>query len=132
MRLYRGMRANLDGLPATEGNPKSALSVRAGNGEYDDIPVRDGHVEPGTGGMSVTHDDPQKLPAHRVPPSHGGSAKGSFIFYIDAINLGLSLTSKPYPRKNDDSHYCIEPAARCLVEKYKDDLAETRTHWSKL
>lgn len=131
MRLYRGMKADADGLPTTQGNPKMALSVKIGDGEYDDIPEEEGFVKPGTGGLSVTHDDPHKLPAHRLPPSYGGSAKGNVVFFIEHAELGAELLAVYDPIEDDDSHYCVQPAQRCAVEVYLLNLANTRTNWNR-
>src|SRR5262245_14019923 len=55
-----------EGLLSEVGPAGNLLGVRAGGSPNDDIPVVDGWVEPGAGGMSVSP-SVESLPAHRIP-----------------------------------------------------------------
>jgi hypothetical protein len=125
MHFFRGMKADIDGSPLV-GNTAVTLGVRA-----EDIPVTNGFVSPQTGGMSVTHPDPELLPAHRRPPSLGGIAKHP-VFFIAEIDIKGNLVARCVPIGEDDSHYCIEPLSECAFEAYEEELHATKNSWIKL
>jgi hypothetical protein len=121
--LYRAMEENGEGRPRV-GPTARRLGVRPGW----DIPVDDyGEVEPYSGGMSVTPDSPDRLPAFRRPPNHGGTGLDP-VWEIDSDRLGDGLVYRPDPRR-PDFHGFIEPARRMRLDEYENLLALTRDDW---
>jgi hypothetical protein len=117
--------------PAGDGGPLVAPTARS-LGARSEIDVlvdeEDGHVEPGTGGMSVAQDSAEHLPVHRRPPSHGGTGPDP-IWVIDEDDLGEALMyrlEEPPP-----GHGLVEPAWRMPFEDYEIALAETRDSWTE-
>ncbi|MFH1865038.1 MAG: hypothetical protein ABIK85_04075 [Candidatus Eisenbacteria bacterium] len=86
-----------------------------------------GNVHPGTGGMSVSPDDPRNLPQHRRPPSLGGTGKDP-MFVIADVDLGASLVFRPDAR-NPGRHGFVEPASIVAVEAYQRALCDTAPNW---
>lgn len=118
------MRSDDDGLPVVERSAEG-LGVRL-EGPIVDIPVVDGHVEPGNG-MSV-YGDPKKMHANRRPAFLGGkSLLPLFILPETGVPEGLRLTP---PRA--DTHMLLEPARRMPIEEYEALLEGTRTEWRRI
>jgi 1-acyl-sn-glycerol-3-phosphate acyltransferase len=119
-RLNRGMKEGPDGKPEV-GPTARTLGARPGT----DIPVSDGKVYPGTGGMSVAP-SPSDLPAHRRPPEHGGTGKDP-VWSIDANDLGPDLQHRP----DAPGHGTVQPSRPMTNDKYQSALEQTRDKWKK-
>lgn len=102
--LFRAMWKDSHGR-ARCGTRASMLGVRP---DYDIRVDSTGHVQPETGGLSVTPDDPARLPPHVRPPHLGG--RGALpLFSIEVAQLDAELTYRPDP-KHPTRHGFIEPA----------------------
>lgn len=119
--VFRCMREASDGLPMI-GPTARTLGVRPD----DDISVREGKVQPGTGGMSVAPDDPFHLPRHRRPPEFGGTGKDP-VWCIDIRDSGTDLSF----RQDKPSHGLFEPAREMSIEDFQQALADLAPKWSK-
>ncbi|MGC1549090.1 MAG: hypothetical protein WA777_11230 [Rhodanobacter sp.] len=111
------------------GDEALQLGVRLQLVEDDgnDIPKDEsGNVHPDTGGMSVTADDPKKLPGHRRPLWLGGRSKRGQLFVIERRYVPNSLSL----RKDDEYHHLVEPMREMAFEEYVDELVSTRPHWN--
>jgi len=111
----------------TDGRPKvgptaRTLGVRPGH----DLPVVDGMVGPGTGGMSVAPDSPMNLPPHRRPPRFGGTGKDQ-VWGIDIESLDGDVQF----RQDKPAHGVIEPAKDMTIERFQDALAALAPRWFK-
>jgi hypothetical protein len=84
-------------------------------------------VDRGTGGMSVTPDDPGRLPPHVRPKRFGGLGKLP-IFGLETKRLGELLAYRADPRA-PDRHGFVEPASRMPFEAYQAALAGTQPDW---
>jgi len=82
--LYRSMKVDGE-FPLVESSAR-ALGVRVPEDVSTD---EDGDVQPGAG-MSVTPDDPFKLPHHRRPEAFGGSGPDP-VWRIDHEHLPQTL-----------------------------------------
>lgn len=121
--IFRCMRPEPDGYP-TLGASLSTLGVR----RVKDIPVLpDGTAAPGTGGMSVTPDDPDAMPFDLLPRSRGGDGRHP-IFSLAVGRLPGSLTV----RVDAPDHANVEPTYACQFDRYNDDVQATRLTWIKL
>jgi hypothetical protein len=122
------MRKNETGRPRV-GSKREELGVRPG---YD-IPVNgDGTVTPRTGGMSITPDDPARLPPFLRPPRFG---KGGFgilpVFVFDPIRLGSQLAYSADP-KQAQRHGFVEPSQSMTIDAYQLALAATQIDWMEV
>lgn len=125
--LYRSMKAAADGLPEV-GATARTLGVRRGT----DISVDGaGVVHSGTGGMSVTPDDPMGLPDHRRPPECGGGAGRDPVFRILRSALGRDPSYRPDPA-NPTGHGFVEPARTMSIDDFQGALAVTRGRWGRV
>jgi hypothetical protein len=114
--FYRAMRAGADGRPLC-GSSGTKLGAR----KDLDIPCRaDGAVAPHTGGMSVTPDDPAKLPEEFRPESLGGLGRLP-VFMIAAAQLGMDLRPRVDP-KRPQVHAFVEPERSMLFDAYQSAL----------
>lgn len=77
--------------------------------------------------MSVTPDDPARLPLHFRPISMGG-AGALPVFALNLEMLGNDLSYRADPKK-PSKHGFIEPAAPVHVEEYQRALARTAPAW---
>ena len=120
--IFRSMRMGEGGLPEL-GSSARTLGARAGT----DIPINDGLVSPGTGGMSVSPNDAMNLPVFRRPPSLGGIGKDP-VWCMDVCDLpsGLSYRADPL---NPAGHGFIEPSATMGYEPYEGLLEGTAGLW---
>lgn len=126
-RLYRAMRSARDGQPVV-GASASCLGVRLDRPVVNATPVNlDGTVYPETGGMSVTPDEPMRMPPFLRPPSLGGTGDDP-IWELDENALGPGLTYRPDPRRPLD-HGFIEPAHPLHRDQYEAELAATKPLW---
>lgn len=121
MRLFRGMRADANRRPQA-GSSANMLGVRPG---YD-VKVRDGLVQPLTGGMSTMHRDPRKLPACLRPPSLKGSADFP-LFSLVVSDLPDTLAA----RNDKGDHHLIEPSRACSLSLLQTELAGTGPAWTE-
>jgi hypothetical protein len=111
----------------------ASLWVRVNAGEFSDVTVdNEGMVHPVAWpvpeGMSVTPDDPRRLPLHRRPAEWGGIPKCPPVWCIAERDLGpvLEFREDPTNRKN---HGCIGPRERMSFERFKAALEATRQRW---
>lgn len=79
--------------------------------------------------MSVSPDDPLRLPAHRLPPSFGGTGKDP-VWGIGEFALGEDLAYRPDPA--DATHGFVEPARIMSFDEYQQALHATRESWRRL
>ena len=124
-RLFRCMRPAADGYPEV-GPSNRTLGVRPGI----DVPaVNAGDtVHPGTGGVSVSPDDPMNLPSFRRPPAYGGTAKDP-VWVIDEIDLGPDRVYRPDPARA--THGFLEPARPMSLTEYEQAVDRTRDRWQR-
>ncbi len=122
--LYRSMQQSRDGFPML-GSSARALGVRVAI----DIESKNGYVGPGIGGMSVTPDDPLRLPRFRRPPDLGGTGRDP-AFGIDTIDLPSDLVYRPDPL-DPNNHGFIEPAMPMSFEQFLEAIARTRESWKR-
>ena len=92
-----------------------------------DIPVRDGLVQPGTGGLSVAPDDPMNLPRMRRPREFGGTGKDP-VWGMNTNDLGSDLVYRPDPA-DPSRHWFVEPVREMSYDEYQQALEATRAHW---
>jgi hypothetical protein len=105
-------------------NPSArSLGVRPG----DDIPVINGRVSPGSGGMSVAPDGPMHLPDHRRPPNFGGTGKDP-VWEIAIDSLGNDLIF----RQDKPNHGLVEPAREMSIDEFQQALAGLAPKWVQL
>ena len=108
--FYRAMKSDPDLKPRT-GDTSRSLGVRA----EVDIPVDEDHrVQPGTGGMSATADDPRKLPPHRRPKWLDGTGVDP-VFELMPITLPVGLATR---QDGALHHYLLEPAQPCRLDVF--------------
>ncbi len=125
-RLFRAMRRGDGGAPQC-GSAGNHLGIRPGI----DIPKSpDELVHPGTGGMSVTPDDPARLPPHVRPPWLGGQGKLP-VFALDFAAIGALLGVRLDP-KHPERHAFVEPAMMMTVDEYQAALCSTRASWREV
>ncbi len=118
---YRSMKTDPDRLPQI-GESARALGVRP----HRDIPVNSrGVVAPMTGGMSITADDPMKLPPHRRPARYDGTGRDP-VFEIDGDYFGDSLSLR---QDGLPGHCLVEPLSFCRFEDYQAAIHTTRPFW---
>ena len=114
--LYRAMDDD-GGTPLVDPNH---LGVRSA-GEYRDIQVdAAGVVRPGTGGMSVTPDDPINLPRHVRPRSLGGRGRRP-VWLVSSAHITDPLAA----REDGPPHWLIEPSSTMAMATYESALAAT-------
>ncbi|HEX7477298.1 MAG TPA: hypothetical protein VF331_05790 [Polyangiales bacterium] len=100
------------------------LGVRPG---VDIRPDAGGKVTGGIGGLSVTPDDPARLPPHIRPARLGGRGKLP-VFEIQVATFGPALQ---YRRDGDhpDRHGFVEPASVTTLDAYQSSLGATQENW---
>jgi hypothetical protein len=84
-------------------------------------------VEPGTGGMSVSPNDPMNLPSFRRPVEFGGTGKDP-VWCMGSCDLPSGLQYRADPL-NTGGHGFIEPAYPMPFEDYQNLLWETQASW---
>jgi hypothetical protein len=98
-----------------------------GRDRRPDIPVEDGYVKPGGGGMSVTPDD-----WHGIYPAFLDNAlddgEPDEVWCLHQESLGSDLTFRADPR-HPATHGFIEPARTMSLDEYEAALEATRPHW---
>jgi len=125
-RLFRAMRKGDGGLPPC-GSAANQLGVRPGM-HIPNTPAE--LVHPGTGGMSVTPDDPARLPPHVRPRWLGGQGKLP-VFQLDFAALAPPLGVRLDP-KHPERHAFVEPVSMMTVNEYQAALCSTRALWSEV
>lgn len=107
-------------VPAVGGR---GLGVRPGH-DLDAIHPDD-LVEPESGGMSVTPDDPLLAPSFRLPEALGGDSKHPlWSISTDALDQ-YHLTC----RTDRHGHALIEPTETVSLESFQQCLANTAQDW---
>ena len=110
-----------------DGNPRIAanhLGIRVGT---DIQPDDDRNVRPGTGGMSVTPNDPMDLHQHVRPVELGGTGKRP-VWWINDEKLPVNLNYRPDPRSR--THGFVEPSDLMSIEDYQEAIEGTAPNWS--
>jgi hypothetical protein len=120
------MRKDESGRPRC-GAQGSLLGARSGR---DIIPDASNLVGRGTGGMSVTPDDPKLLPPHARPERLGGLGKLP-IFGLKTDRLGEALAYRADPDA-PDRHGFVEPSRQMPFEDYQAALAGTQRDWCEV
>ena len=110
-RLYRTMRSDPDGLP-TVGRSARALGVRVEARYIDVHPDPEGRIVPGTGGMSVTVDDPRRMLVARRSRWLLQGASEDPLFVIEAARIVAPLRA----RVDVGAHALVEPTTPRPVE----------------
>lgn len=129
-RFYRVMTQDKDTLPFV-GDTGRSLGVRPDH----DIPIRNGFVSPGTGGMSVAPSI-SLLPLHRIPRclkekyrGATGSNRDSVWRFGSGDFVSSRIDCKLSFRTTSSIHGLVEPAETVTIEQYKDAIARTRDEW---
>jgi hypothetical protein len=129
-----------DGNYPQIGNDATSLGVRVSNdGESpSDIPVEDGRVKPGTGGMSVAP-SAELLPSHRIPKKFRDryrDARGSNALVCWQMGEGPFVSGPLADRlvfRNDPArpaaHGFVEPDQEMTLTEYQEALAATQSTW---
>jgi hypothetical protein len=129
-KLFRAMIADETQMPA-EGTGSRFLGVRT-TGEYADIqPDENGLVHPGQAGMSVTPENPAKLPVDRLPKAKGGKGKDP-VFEISDTDLPAGLTYVPDHSDETGAHGYIVPRCPMPIQEYMSLIQSTKTSWRRL
>lgn len=89
-----------------------------------------GRVVGGQGGLSVTPDDPMRLPPHVRPPRFGGKGKLP-VFELPAGSLGGALSYRADP-EHPERHGFVEPGAPMHLSEYQSALASTQSGWEEV
>src|SRR4051794_34156891 len=127
--MYRAMLP--DGSKPQVGPRATTLGVRTVPDETPDLPVDDGAVRPGTGGMSVAPAW-QKLPAHRIPRrlahmAPGAKGNNSLRCWrigegpFEAGRVAPCLALRPDPERPEE-HGFVEPHEVMSFERYNEAL----------
>jgi hypothetical protein len=124
-RLFRAMREDDAGKPRC-GTEANVLGVRPGEIELD----VQGLVAGGRGGLSVTPDDPQRLPPHVRPPKFLGGRGKLPVFELSIESLGAKLSYRPDPKRPTD-HGFVEPGVQMQLADYNAALAATQSAWRR-
>lgn len=116
--VFRGMKED-GGAPAI-GPHATTLGVR----DCDISTKPSGEVEPGTGGMSVSPDDPTFLPSHRRPASFGGTGKLA-VWSLEVGPCDSALNCRP----ETETHHLVEPYETMSRERYIQLIESTGPRW---
>ncbi len=108
------------------GSAANELGVRPG---VDVSPDDAGQVQPKTGGLSTTPDDPGLLPPHVRPISLGGQGRLP-LFVLDVADLDPSLVARRDP-KHPRRHTFIEPSAAMALSAFQERLCGGRNAWQE-
>ena len=119
------MKRASDGKPLC-GSVANELGVRPG---VDISPDSTGQVQPATGGLSTTPDDPGLLPPHVRPPNLGGKGKLS-IFVLDVADMDQHLVARRDP-KNPRKHAFVEPSVAMALGTLQELLCGSRGAWQE-
>jgi hypothetical protein len=142
--VYRSMLPDGSGLRPQVGNNANSLGVRylPEHGQNQDVPVKDGIVQPGRHGMSVSS-SPDCMPFFRIPKRFKGRLPeatgipsgnnrmvcwqyGDGPFTDSPFAEGLHFLTEP---AGDEKHGVVSPAVETRVESYCEALAATRFSW---
>ncbi|MGM0579016.1 MAG: hypothetical protein ACQEXJ_25070 [Myxococcota bacterium] len=80
--------------------------------------------------MSVTMDDPKKLPKHRRPQWLGGEGRDP-LFQMWSGKLPEALALVPDKEQRDSLHACVTPRQATSFEAYQAALHGTRDKWQE-
>ncbi|EDN70661.1 conserved hypothetical protein [Beggiatoa sp. PS] len=118
MQLYRAMKKDHSLDKPKIGNSARELGVRV-TGEFLDIKLVKGNILPDDGGLSVSPESPENLPAHR--------RKRDPIWEIHSeilLNLGLQ-----YIEDKPGKHGLIKPLRKMSLSEYEEALFQTQQYW---
>jgi hypothetical protein len=93
-------------------------------------PDESGLVHPGAGGLSVSPDDPGRLPSHRRPMGMGGTGLDP-VWELAITSLGPELAYRPDP-DDPDNHGFIEPRRTVQLVSFETALAASRAAWVRV
>ena len=130
------MTRELDGKPKI-GSSARSLGVREPReGSRGDLPVVDGMVVPGTGGMSVSKEWSEpflRLPKRYFHPTRFKFGLATNLDSVWVFGLG-SFEAAPISlrlqfRPDRPKHGLIEPLRKMPLDEFQAALASTRTDW---
>ncbi len=125
-KLFRTMQTDASGRPLC-GDGNLMLGVRV---PVDVKPDATGLVHPGRGGMSVTPNDPARLPPHLRPTRLDGGMSVLPVFWIQRDDLGADLSYRPDVKK-PLKHGLVEPSAPVALGNFQSALTATVESWEK-
>jgi hypothetical protein len=125
--VFRSMK--VDGDRPSIGPTSRQLGLRTNAGDESDIEIDDdGNVHANEEGLSVTPDDPRKLPVYRRPIEWGGVRSCPPVWGIPLDALGSDLAYRGDPT-NPKNHGFIVPAQDMAFSQYKNAIEATRDRW---
>jgi hypothetical protein len=128
-KVYRAMKASGDGYPET-GSSARTLGVRP-----SDLPIVDGVVKPGTGGMSVSPSlptlPPQWVPKRLAHLREGAIGPDSNRVWSHGIGPFVAGEIAPHLLLRPDSatHGLVEPSREMPFDGYQAAIHSTRMDW---
>lgn len=134
-KVFRVMKCDEANRPAI-GESSTALGVRI---PKDIAPGESGIVHPNTGGMPESP-NLESLPPHMIPERlrYSGFKRASgrnsgFVWRMgegdfEANAISVSLHFRPDPDK-PSQHGLVEPSEAMTLERYREALRRTQTHW---
>jgi hypothetical protein len=125
-QLYRAMKEDAYDMPQLGASARN-LGVRPGIDVPATVPA--GMVQPGQGGLSVSPDEPIKLPPYRRPPVFHGTGKDP-VWMIDETDLGSDLNYRADPQ--NAGHGFIEPDRPMSLDDYQRAVQQTQPLWRKV
>ena len=78
--------------------------------------------------MSVTLDNPRKMPRPRRPRSLGGEGRDP-LFRMRSDRIPAELILRTDALRPQTLHACLTPARNCRFEEYQELLHGTRSNW---
>ena len=123
MKLYRLMKKEIIDNKPKANESASTLGARP---DKDIVLDNNSYVYPMTGGMSVSRENFEGIPAERLARWESGESK-EVMFQIEELDLPSLLIIRPIGDINN--HYAIEPSIKCKFSEYQKELHYTRPNW---